>query len=447
MKPFVGVLLAAGQGKRMRSEMPKVLHRVAGEPMIDHAIGSLERAGAERVIVVVGHGGEELAEHVGERAQIVWQKEQLGTGHATMQAIPVLQGYSGIVVVMYGDLPLLRASTINDLVCRHVSGGHAATVLTMILDDPSAYGRIVRNSDGGFTAITEYRDASEEVRAIREVNTGVYCFNCEDLVGTLPGITNLNDQGEYYLTDVIAALVGNGRPVGAVVVDDPAEGLGINSRAELADAERVLRRRKHLELMESGVTIVDPANTYIDMGVEIGSDSIIEPFTVLSGHTVIGRRCQVGPYVCIREGKMGDDCNVGPFSFIRPGTELSDKVKVGDFVEVKNSKVGKGTKIPHLSYIGDADLGSGINIGAGTITCNYDGEHKHRTTIEDGAFVGANSNLVAPVTVGQGAYIATGSTITTHIPAGALGIARARQQNKEGWVERRRQARSSKEDN
>ncbi|OPZ64595.1 MAG: Bifunctional protein GlmU [Firmicutes bacterium ADurb.Bin506] len=447
MIPFVGVLLAAGQGKRMKSEMPKVLHEVAGKPIIDHALDAMRRAGATRIIVVVGHAGDALAAHIGDAAEVVWQHEQLGTGHATMQALPALEGFDGPVVVAAGDVPTLRASTLAGLVEKQTSGGYSAAVLTMVLDDPAQYGRIVRSVNGDLKAITEYRDASDEVRAVREVNTSVYSFNCADLRAELPNISNRNDQREYYLTDVIAALVAHGKRVRAVVLNDATEGFGINSREELAQAGKVLRERKSVELMESGVTIVDPSNTYIDMDVEIGPDSIIEPFTVLSGRTVIGSRCHVGPYVCVRDGKMGNDCNIGPFSFIRPGTELADKVKVGDFVEVKNSKVGKGTKIPHLSYVGDADLGSGINIGAGTITCNYDGERKYRTTIEDGAFVGANSNLVAPVTVSRDAYIATGSTITANIPAGALGIARARQENKEGWVERRRQARASKEDN
>lgn len=447
MIPFTGVLLAAGQGKRMKSEMPKVLHEVAGEPIIDHALRAMKLAGAMRVIVVVGYGGDALAAHIGDAAEVVWQHDQLGTGHAAMQALPALEHVDGPVVVAAGDVPTLRPSTIASLVQEQVSGGYAAALLTMLLDDPAQYGRIVRGADGGFLAITEFRDASEEVRALREVNASVYSFNCADLRAELPNISNRNEQQEYYLTDVIAALVAHGKRVNLVTLDDATEGFGINSREELARAGKVLRERKHVELMEGGVTIVDPANTYIDTGVEIGPDSIIEPFTVLSGRTAIGSRCHVGPYVCVRDGKMGNDCNVGPFSFIRPGTELADKVKVGDFVEVKNSKVGKGTKIPHLSYVGDADLGSGINIGAGAITCNYDGERKYRTTIEDGAFVGANSNLVAPVTVSRGAYIATGSTITANIPAGALGIARARQENKEGWVERRRQARASKEDN
>ncbi|MGB4337787.1 MAG: bifunctional UDP-N-acetylglucosamine diphosphorylase/glucosamine-1-phosphate N-acetyltransferase GlmU [Bacillota bacterium] len=450
MQPFLGVLLAAGQGKRMKSQIPKALHQVAGEPMIDHAMNNLLKAGAARIIVVVGHGGDQLVEHIGDRAEAVWQREQLGSGHATMQAIPALEGFHGAVVVAPADVPALRSSTIERLVHQHAAGGYAATVLTMVLDDPAHYGRVVRNSHGDVAAIVEYRDASEHIRAIREVNTGVYCFNCPDLLKELPGLTNDNDQGEYYLTDVIEMLVRHGRPVGAVVLDDPAEGLGINSREELAQVGQVLRFRKHRDLMQDGVTIVDPATTYIDMGVEIGRDTVIEPFTVLCGRTVIGRGCHVGPYVCVRDAAMGDGCVIGPFSYIRPGTRLADKVKVGDFVEVKNSTVGQGTKIPHLSYVGDADLGSGINVGAGTITCNYDGERKHRTIIEDGAFIGANSNLVAPVRVGREAYIATGSTITDHVPAGALGIARARQQNKEGWVERRKQSRqtqASREDN
>lgn len=447
MESFVGVLLAGGMGKRMHSELPKTIHHVAGSPMIDHAIGTLASAGATRTIVVVGYKGELIEDHLAGRAQIVWQHEQLGTGHAAMQAIPALETYEGVVLVVPGDVALLRTSTVQSLVEQHVSSGCSATLLTMILEDPAAYGRVIRDSNEKVTSIIEYRDASEEIRAVREVNTGVYCFDCQELIKALPKITDQNDQREYYLTDVIGVFVAEGKPVGAMALNDPLEGLGINSRVELAQAEQVLRCRKRIELMEQGVTIVDPSSTHIDMGVQVGHDTVIQPFTVLSGQTSIGKSCNIGPYVCINDGVCGDFCNIGPFSYIRPGTILADKVKVGDFVEVKNSNVGHGTKIPHLSYVGDANLGSGVNIGAGTITCNYDGVVKNRTTVEDGAFVGANSNLVAPVRVGREAYIATGSTVTSDVPAGALGIARARQENKDGWVARRRAAQASKEDN
>ncbi|MEA4883370.1 MAG: bifunctional UDP-N-acetylglucosamine diphosphorylase/glucosamine-1-phosphate N-acetyltransferase GlmU [Clostridia bacterium] len=446
MDPSVGLVLAAGLGKRIKSEMPKALHQVAGIPMIDHVVQALKLSGASRVIVVVGHGGEALEQHLSSSAEVVWQDEQLGTGHAASCAAQALAGYDGNVVVMPGDVPLLRASTIRNLVEQHLRTGCAATVLSMVLDEPGAYGRIVRDSRRNVASIVEYRDASEEIRSLREVNTGVFCFATPLLFNYLPQLTNNNQQGEYYLTDVVEAFIAAGHAVGACTLDDPSEGAGINSRVELAQAEQVMRNRVRRELMESGVTMVDPASTFIDSGVVIGEDTVIMPFTVISGKCVIGKSCNIGPYVNIRDSSMDDGCNIGPFAYIRPGTHLARRVKVGDFVEVKNSSVGEGTKIPHLSYIGDAKLGAGINIGAGTITCNYDGMAKHTTVIEDGAFVGANSNLVAPVKVGREAYIATGSTVTSEVPAGALAIARARQENRDGWVARRKAAQASREE-
>ncbi len=442
MMSFVGLVLAAGLGKRMKSSLPKALHQVAGQPMIDHVVGTLAKSGASRLITVVGHEGQLLQDHLAGRSEIVWQHEQLGTGHAAAQAGPALADYAGNVVIMPGDVPLIPVSAIRNLVNTHESGGYAATVLTMVLDDPGAYGRIVRDRLGHVNSIVEYRDASDAIRAVCEVNTGVFCFRNRDLARALPLLSNRNQQGEYYLTDVIYVLISQNLPVGAIALDDASEGMGINSRAQLAAAEQVMRDRKRRALMDDGVTLVDPASTFIDAQAKIGRDTVIMPFTVITGDSSIGEACNIGPYVCIRDSCIGDRCNIGPFAFLRPGTVLGDQVKVGDFVEIKNSRVGEGTKVPHLSYIGDALLGSGINIGAGTITCNYDGVAKHATVIEDGAFIGANANLVAPVRVGQNAYIATGSTVTTDVPAEALAIARARQENKDGWVARRRAARA-----
>ena len=446
MTSFVGLVLAAGLGKRMKSSLPKALHQVAGQPMIDHVVGTLIESGASRVITVVGHEGHILQEHLAGRSETVWQHEQLGTGHAAAQAGPALAGYSGNVVVIPGDVPLLSTSSIQNLVEEHESHGYVATVLTMVVDDPGEYGRVVRDASGHVSSIVEYRDASDEIRAVREVNTSVFCFSSHDLFSALPLLSNDNQQREYYLTDVISVLISKKLPVGAVTLDDASEGMGINSRAALARAEQAMRDRKRRELMEDGVTLVDPASTFIDMQVKIGCDTVIMPFTVILGSTSIGESCNIGPYVYIRDSSLGNGCNIGPFTFVRPGTVLGDRVKVGDFVEVKNSRVGEGTKIPHLSYIGDAVLGAGINIGAGAITCNYDGAAKHTTVIDDGAFIGANSNLVAPVRVGQNAYIATGSTVTTDVPAEALAIARARQENKDGWVARRRASQAAKEE-
>ncbi|HOK71499.1 MAG TPA: bifunctional UDP-N-acetylglucosamine diphosphorylase/glucosamine-1-phosphate N-acetyltransferase GlmU [Bacillota bacterium] len=446
MASFVGLVLAAGHGKRMKSALPKPLHPVAGIPMIDHVVGSLVRSGASRVVVVVGHGGELIEEHLAGRAEIVWQREQLGTGHAVLAAGPAFDGYDGNILIVPADVPLLTSESLQQLVEEQSGSASDATILSMCVDDPTDYGRVVRDSKGNVAAIVEHCDATEEIRAIREVNTGVFCFDSRTLFNALPRISTDNKQGEYYLTDVIAIMISQGLSVRAVALKDASEGLGINSRVELSKAEQIMGDRKRREVMESGVTLIDPATTFIDASVEIESDTVIMPFTIIAGNSKIGGSCNIGPYVYIRDSEVGSGCNIGPFSYLRPGTSLADRVKVGDFVEVKKSTVGEGSKIPHLSYIGDTVMGSHVNIGAGTITCNYDGETKHTTIIEDGAFVGANSNLVAPVKVGSDAYIATGSTVTSHVPAGALAIARARQENKDGWVAKRRAARLSKEE-
>ncbi|MCR4426477.1 MAG: bifunctional UDP-N-acetylglucosamine diphosphorylase/glucosamine-1-phosphate N-acetyltransferase GlmU [Firmicutes bacterium] len=447
MGPFIGLILAAGLGKRMRSALPKVLHEVAGVPMVDHVFRTVRDAGAKKVLVLVGHGGERIEEHFRANVEIVWQKEQLGTGHAVMCAADALSGYDGAVVVVPGDVPLLQASSIRHLVEQHEKSGSAATMLTMVLSDPAAYGRVVRDGAGRVTGVVEFKDASDEIRTVREVNTGVFCFSTRLLFEALPHVTNDNQQGEYYLPDVIPVLISRGHAVSALTLSDPLEGMGVNSRVELASAERVMRDRKRWEVMDSGVTLVDPGSTFIDMDVRIGRDTVILPFTIIQGSTSIGESCSVGPYVNIRDAVVGDGCKIGPFSFIRPGTVLADSVKVGDFVEVKNAKIATGSKVPHLTYVGDAIIGSGVNVGAGTITCNYDGYKKHTTVIEDGAFIGANSNLVAPVTVGREAYVATGSTVTTDVPPGSLAIARARQENKEGWVAKLKATRAAREEN
>ncbi|MDD2200822.1 MAG: bifunctional UDP-N-acetylglucosamine diphosphorylase/glucosamine-1-phosphate N-acetyltransferase GlmU [Firmicutes bacterium] len=446
MASFVGLVLAAGHGKRMKSTLPKVLHQVAGIPMIDHVVGVLVRSGASRTVVVVGYGGEVVEEHLAGRADVVWQKEQLGTGHAVLSAGPAFHGYDGNIVVMPGDVPLVTPETIEELVDNHANSENGATILTMHVEDPTGYGRIVRDSQGNVAAIIEHRDATEEIRAVREVNTGVFCFDKKKLFDALPCLSSQNEQGEYYLTDVIKVMISQGLSVGAVALQDASDGLGINSRVQLSEAELIMRNRKRGEMMECGVTMIDPSTTFIDANVEIGPDTIIMPFTVIAGNSKIGGSCNIGPYVYICDSEVGNECNIGPFSYLRPGTSLSDHVKVGDFVEIKKSSVGEGSKIPHLSYIGDTVMGSHVNIGAGTITCNYDGTTKNTTIIEDGAFVGANSNLVAPVKVGRDAYIATGSTVTSDVPQGALAIGRARQENKEGWVARSRAAQSSKEE-
>ena len=384
------------------------------------------------------HEGHILQEHLAGRSETVWQHEQLGTGHAAAQAGPALAGYAGNVIVIPGDVPLLSASAIQNLVEAHETRGYAATVLTMVVDDPDEYGRVVRDPSGHVSSIVEYRDASDEIRAVREVNTSVYCFNNHNLFNALPLLSNDNQQGEYYLTDVISVLISQNLPVGAVALDDASEGMGINSRVGLAAAEQAMRDRKRRSLMEDGVTLVDPASAFIDTQVTIGRDTVIMPFTVISGSTSIGESCSIGPYVHIRDSAIGDGCNVGPFAFVRPGTVLGARVKVGDFVG-QEQRGGRGHQL-HLSYIN----GGGRASTSAPFLTSGDGATKHYYNrwrpLSD------KPNLVAPVRVGQNAYIATGSTVTTDVPAEALAIARARQENKDGWVAKRRAAQAAKEE-
>lgn len=454
MSNLAAVILAAGKGTRMKSALPKVLHEVGGKSMVQHVLDSSGEAGADRKIVVIGFGAESVEQALGNQAEFVIQAEQLGTGHAVMQAREKLNGFEGTVMVLCGDTPLLTGKTLTSLFDAHKEAKAAATVLTAMMPDPTGYGRVIRNQEGNVIKIVEQKDASPEELAVREINTGIYCFETDLLFEALDHIGCDNKQGEYYLTDVIGILVSRSAKVWAVVAEDNEETLGVNSRVQLAQAEKVLRVRKLNELMENGVTIMDPDSTFIDAGVSVASDTVIYPFTWLEGNTVIGHGCKIGPNTRIQNTKIGDsvilhfvyahDCEIGaevvagPYVHLRPDTVLAKGVKIGNFVEVKNSNVGEKTKLPHLSYIGDTDMGSGINIGCGTITVNYDGKTKHRTTIEDNAFIGCNSNLVAPVTVGQGAYVAAGSTVTKNVPADALGVARARQVNIEGWAGKHR---------
>ena len=454
MQETVAVILAAGKGTRMKSALPKVLHAVGGKSMLRHVMTAAEQAGAKRMLVVVGFGGDQVQAEIGAAAEFVLQAEQLGTGHAMMQVQPVLAGFSGTILLLCGDTPLLTGQALLDLVATHQQSGAAATVLTAMPADATGYGRILRDESGQVLGIVEQKDATAEQKQIGEINTGIYCFEAAPLFAALAGLTCNNAQKEYYLTDVLAILAQAGQQVGAVEVADFQETLGINSRLQLAEAEKILRQRKLVELMDSGVTVMDPASTFVDASVSVGEDTVLYPFTWLEGETTIGRDCRIGPNSRISDSQLGDavtlhfsyahECkiaggvSVGPYVHLRPDTELSAGVKVGNFVEIKNSRVGVGSKLPHLSYIGDADIGSGVNIGCGTITVNYDGKKKHRTVVGDTAFVGCNSNLVAPVSVGSGAYIAAGSTITKDVPDGALGVGRARQSNIAGWVEKKK---------
>lgn len=455
MSDIVSLVLAAGKGTRMKSALPKVLHSVGGKSMVQHVLTAAATAGANRNIVVIGFGADDVRKALGDQAEFVVQSEQLGTGHAVLQAKELFQDFTGTILVLCGDTPLLQGAELARLIEAHRAKDAAATVLTAHMPDPAGYGRVIRNDQGQVIKIVEQKDATVAERQVSEVNTGIYCFECQPLFAALSNITCANAQGEYYLTDVIGMLADQGQAVWAVPAADYQQTLGINSRVQLAEAETILRRRKLIELMEAGVTVMDPASTFVDSDVIVGSDTVLYPFTWLEGATTIGSNCRIGPNSRIANTQIGDDvtlhfvyaheCNisdkvtVGPYVHLRPQTVLASGVKIGNFVEVKNSSVGENSKIPHLSYIGDTDMGSGVNIGSGTITVNYDGKSKHRTIIEDNAFIGCNTNLVAPVTVGREAYVAAGSTITKHVPAGALGVARARQSNMADWAAKRAQ--------
>lgn len=454
MSEFVTVVLAAGKGTRMKSKLPKVLHQVGGKAMLQHVLDAAKQAGAVRNIVVVGFGGDVVEKTIGSQAEFVTQSEQLGTGHAVLQAKELLSGEDGTVMVLCGDTPLLTGELLKKLYDSHKEAGAKATVLTAILPDATGYGRVIRMKDGSVEKIVEHKDATEEERKVREINSGIYCFEIKALFDALSKVNNDNAQGEYYLPDVLEILRKEGEKVWAVAADDFEETLGINSRSQLAGAEKILRHRKNEELMAKGVTIMDPASTFIDADVEIGQDTVIYPFTWIEGKTVIGENCVLGPnsrfqdmvignevtaqFVYGHECEVADGVTMGPYVHLRPNTKLAKGVKIGNFVEVKNSNIGEGTKLPHLSYIGDCDMGAGVNMGCGTITVNYDGKNKFRTVVGDNAFIGCNTNLVAPVTVEDGAYIGAGSTITKRVPKDCLAIARAKQTNIEGWADKRK---------
>lgn len=453
MAGLLTVVLAAGKGTRMKSALPKVLHGVGGKPMLQHVLDAARAAGSQRDVVVVGFGGESVKETIGAQAEFVVQAEQLGTGHAVMQAAHLLADFQGTVMVLCGDTPLLEGELLEKLYQAHQAAGAQATVLTAKMPDATGYGRIVRDATGAVRRIVEQKDASAAELQIDEVNSGIYCFECAALFDSLAKLNCDNAQGEYYLTDVLEILNRQGEKVWAMIADDYEQTLGINSRAQLAGAESILRRRKTAALMDAGVTIMDPASTFIDAEVEIGRDTVIYPFTWLEGKTTVGEGCTLGPnsrfsdcvigdcvtahFSYAHECEISDNVVMGPYVHLRPATKIARGVKIGNFVEVKNSTVAEGSKLPHLSYIGDSDIGSGVNIGCGTITVNYDGKNKFRTTIEDDAFIGCNSNLVAPVIVGKRAYVGAGSTITKNVPSAALGIARGRQTNIEGWYDKK----------
>ena len=452
------IILAAGLGTRMKSATIKILHRAAGRPIIDYVLDLASEVCATTPVMVIGHQRESVQKSVGDRARYAVQEQQLGTGHAVMQAISLL-GREGIngkrVLILSGDVPLTRPDTLRRLVEEHERSNNALTLLTMKLDDPAMYGRIVRDGSGAVTSIVEAKDASDDQKKINEVNAGIYVFDGDRLFENLNNLSNENAQGEYYLTDLLGLLRNAGHRVGAVVADDPIEALGVNSRSELATVESEIQRRVVARLMRDGVTFRNPGTVVIDSTVAIGSDTVIYPFVTLEGMTKIGEGCVVEPGVHLINVTVGDDvhlktgtvaedaiieeeASVGPYAHLRPGTQLGKHVKVGNFVETKKAVFGDGAKASHLSYIGDAEVGADVNIGAGTITCNYDGVRKNKTIIEDGAFIGSDSQLVAPVRIGKGAYVGAGSTITKDVPPDALALSRTPQKTIEGWAERKK---------
>lgn len=438
------IILAAGKGTRMKSKHSKVMHQVAGLPMISHVLDAVNGAGINDCFVVIGYGGEEIRQYLGDRVKYVVQTEQLGTGHAVMQAEPFCRDDREPVLVLAGDTPLLTSEIIEQLVDAHRLEAASATVLTTKIDNPTGYGRIVREGEGKIR-IVEEKDASPGQRAIKEVNTGSYCFNSLDLFWALKNLTPQNAQGEYYLTDVLEILQNEGKSVAVSYTPDFEAVQGINDRLQLAEAEKVFQKRVCHRLMESGVTIIDPATTFIGKNVKIGRDTVVYPFTLIEGKTEIGEDGVIGPRSRIVDSVVGnrvvidssvvldsclaDDVTVGPFSYLRPETRLQAGVKIGDFVEIKKSVIGEGSKVPHLSYLGDSTVGKNVNIGAGTITCNYDGINKHPTIIGDQVFIGSNTNLVAPITVGSGAKTGAGSTLTKDIPEGVLAVEREKQRH------------------
>lgn len=444
------VILAAGQGTRMKSKLYKVLHPVCGMPMVEHVANNVQQLGVEKIVTIVGHGAEKVQQQLGEKSEYALQEEQLGTAHAVQQAASMIEGLSGTTLVVCGDTPLIRPETMEALLSHHAETAAKATILTAIAENPTGYGRILRNGAGSVAKIVEQKDASAEEQQVKEINTGTYCFDNEALFEALKLVSNNNAQGEYYLPDVIEILQKQGEVVAAYATDSFDETLGVNDRVALSQAERIMRSRIAEKHMRAGVTIIDPATAYISAEAVIGADTILQPNVTIEGNSVIGEDCiitsnshisnsVIGSRTEIRsshvyDSKVGDDTAVGPFAHLRPETELGNEVKIGNFVEVKKSTVGNGSKVSHLSYIGDAIVGTNVNIGCGSITVNYDGKDKHLTTIEDDSFIGCNSNLVAPVTVGKGSFVAAGSTISKDVPADSLAIARARQENKEGYV-------------
>ena len=451
------VILAAGKGTRMKSSRPKVLHALAGRSLIEHVLRTVDGLRADSITVVIGHGADDVRTSLAGRpsVQFAIQSPQLGTGHALLQAESVLAGKSGTVLLLYADVPLLQTTTLARLIEHHRASKAVATVLTMDLPEPYGYGRIVRDASGRIQRIVEERDASGPERAITEVNSGIYCFDLAPLFGALHQLATDNAQGEYYLTDLVATYRQQKRKIETLAIESATELRGVNSRVDLAELSRVMRDRKNNALMLGGVTLEDPASTFVDADVTVGADTIIGPGVLLEGSTTIGAGCRLHAGCRLTDTQVADNviildhcvlvdtrvergARIGPFAHLRPASVVGENAHVGNFVELKKTSLGRGSKANHLAYLGDSTIGDGVNVGAGVITCNYDGVNKHPTIIEDGAFIGSDSQLIAPVRIGAGAYIGAGSSITKDVPADALAVSRARQENKLGWASQRR---------
>ena len=456
------VILAAGKGTRMKSATPKVLHSLAGRPLIEHILATVDQLKTASTTLVVGHGADQVQSALAGRPnlQYVVQSPQLGTGHALLKAEPVLRGRKGNVLLLYADVPLLEPGTLLRLLEAHRNAKAAMTVLTAELADPYGYGRIVRDGEGQVARIIEERDASSEQRSIREINSGIYALSMRPLFEHLNQLATDNSQGEYYLTDLVALYRQKGLRVDGLCLDTAGELRGVNSRLDLAELSQIVRQRKNRLLMMGGVTLEDPATTFVDIDVTVGPDTVLGPGVRLEGRTVVGDRCRIHAgsrltnvtmeddvvvldYSVIVESSVGQGAQVGPMAHVRPQSVIGPGARVGNFVELKKTSLGKGSKASHLTYLGDSTIGEGVNIGAGTITCNYDGEVKHPTVIEDGVFIGSDSQLIAPVTIGKDAYVGAGSSITSDVPAGSLAIARGRQVIKPDWATKRKAARKA----